>query len=84
MVTESEYDHCILYSYEHSKMKPVLRRLEGGARITMGGGKSKIYCKHICKPQCIPLYNYYMLIITIIEKLKKKCGIHTQSSSSQP
>jgi hypothetical protein len=31
-----------------------------------GGSEFKIHCKHIC--QCIPLYNYYMLIK---EKIKR-------------
>jgi hypothetical protein len=43
-------------------VKIVLRRRREGKRENDGGGKSKIYCKYICKYHKYPPFNYDMLI----------------------
>jgi hypothetical protein len=54
----------LVYVYKNRSMKPVEIVLRRGRkkRENDGGGKSKIYCKHICKYHIVPLRNYFMLI----------------------
>jgi hypothetical protein len=46
--------------YENRRMKAVGIVLRGGKRENDGGGKSKKYCRHICKYHNVFLYTTFM------------------------